>query len=250
MKKIIFTVAAVVAVMGSSFAQKATLDNPWSLEGGINYSGAGGIDWKAPTIRARYFVNENIAARVQLGLGDPLNPNTPMSEKYTYNGAIGSVDEGKTGAFNINRMAWTAQIGGEYHLAGTDRLSPYFALGINFGGGSLKEVSTDAAPATPGSSDPSTFNYANGVSTEKTGGYSMFGVGLGAGLDVYVIENLYLGLELGLNFNSYNHKDGEYTSTVTGGGTTTTTTNVTPGHKETRLSTGAMNAAFRLGWRF
>jgi hypothetical protein len=60
MKKIIFTVATVVALAGSTFAQKATLDNPFSLEGVLNYSGADGIAWQAPTIRARYFVNENL----------------------------------------------------------------------------------------------------------------------------------------------------------------------------------------------
>lgn len=88
MKKIIFTVATVVALVGSSFAQKATTDNPWSLEGVINYSGAGGVDWKAPTVRARYFVNDNIAVRAQLGLGDPLNPNTAMSESHRFYGLI------------------------------------------------------------------------------------------------------------------------------------------------------------------
>ena len=236
MKKIIFTVAAVVAIVGSSFAQKATLDNPWSLEGGINYSGAGGIDWKAPTVRARYFVNENIAVRAQLGLGDGLG--TAMSEKYTFT-EFGDGTGGE-GTLDINRMAWNAQIGGEYHLAGTDRLSPYFALGLNFGGGSSK--------ATTANSNGTAF--VDGLSTERTGKFSMFGVGLGAGLDVYVIENLYLGLELGINFDTYNYGEVENTTTVVAGGTTTVTTAVTPGYKETYLSTGAMNAAFRLGWRF
>ena len=250
MKKIIFTVAAVIAVVGSSFAQKATLDNPWSLEGGINYSGTGGIDWTAPTIRARYFVNENIAARVQLGLGDGLG--TAMSEKYTYNAPMGGVNEGKTGTMEVKRMAWTAQIGGEYHLAGTDRLSPYFALGINFGGGSAKVTSTDASSANLGDSNPdkSDFTYTNGFNSELTGKYSMFGVGLGAGLDVYVIENLYLGVELGLSFNNYKYGESNLTYSQTTGGTTVTTTAVSPEYKRSYLSTGAMNAAFRLGWRF
>lgn len=234
MKKIIFTVAAVIAVVGSSFAQKATLDNPWSLEGGINYSGTGGIDWTAPTIRARYFVNENIAVRVQLGLGDGLG--TAMSESKTFLGA----NAGEEGTLEIKRMAWNAQVGGEYHLAGTDRLSPYFALGLNFGGGK--------STATTENSDGTAF--VTGLSTERTGGFSMFGVGLGAGLDVYVIENLYLGVELGLNFDTYNYKDTESTVTMVAGGTTVSTTTTTPGRKETYLSTGAMNAAFRLGWRF
>lgn len=254
MKKIIFTVAAVVAVMGSSFAQKATLDNPWSLEGAINYSGTGGIDWKAPTVRARYFVNENIAARVQLGLGDPLNPNTAMSEKYNYfeNGD----GTGRDGTLEINRMQWKAQIGGEYHLAGTDRLSPYFALGINFGGGNSKIVGTDVFPANPadlqnGNPDKSDFGYANGFSSERTGKFSMFGIGLGAGLDVYVIENLYLGLELGINFDSYKYGEGNltYTTPAAGGGSTTVT-GVSAEYSKSHLSTGPMNAAFRLGWRF
>lgn len=238
MKKIIFTVAAVVAVMGSSFAQKATLDNPWSLEGGINYSGTGGIDWTSPTIRARYFVNENIAARVQLGLGDGIG--TPMSESYIFNAPAPGVDAGKTGTLDINRMAWNAQIGGEYHVAGTDRLSPYFALGIDFGGGKSTAKTVDSDGTT----------YVNGLTTERTGKRSMFGVSLGAGLDVYVMQNLYLGVELGLGFRADNFGDVESTVTMTSGGTTVTTTTVTPGHKETRLSTGAMNAAFRLGWRF
>ena len=238
MKKIIFTVAAVVAVVGSSFAQKATLDNPWSLEGAINYSGAGGIDWSAPTIRARYFVNENIAIRAQLGLGDGLG--TAMSEKYTFNAPAPGLNAGQVGTLDINRMAWNAQIGAEYHLAGTDRLSPYFALGLNFGGGGSTAKTVDSDGVT----------YVNGLSTERSGKFGMFGVGLGAGLDVYIIENLYIGFELGLNFDSYNYKDEESTITMTTGGTTVTTTTVTPGHKETYLSTGAMNAAFRLGWRF
>src|SRR5690554_5168255 len=116
MKRIILTVTAAVAMAGGTFtfAQKATLDNPWSLEGIINYSGTGGVDWKAPTIRARYFVNDNIAARVQLGLGDGLG--TPMSESYTYNAPDPGPNAGETGSFDINRMSWNAQVGAEYHL--------------------------------------------------------------------------------------------------------------------------------------
>ncbi len=236
MKKIIFTVAAVVALVGSSFAQKATTDNPWSLEGVINYSGAGGVDWKAPTVRARYFVNDNIAVRAQLGLGDGLG--TAMSESHRfYENADGT---GNEGTLDINRMAWNAQIGGEYHLAGTDRLSPYFALGINFGGGK-SAAKTENSDGTA---------YIAGISSERSGGFSMFGAALGAGLDVYVMENLYLGVELGINFSSYNHADVESTTTMTMGGTTVTNKTVTAGMKEGYLSTGAMNAAFRLGWRF
>jgi opacity protein-like surface antigen len=235
MKKLAILVGAVL-LSGATFAQKATLDNPFSLEGVLNYSAGTGIDWQAPTIRARYFVNENIAARVQLGLGD--NLGTPMSETQNfYENADGT---GNTGSLEIKRMNWVAQVGGEYHLDGTDRMSPYFALGINFGGGSQKSTLTESDGTS----------YVQGLTGTGEGKMSMFGVGLGAGMDFYVVENIYLGVELGLNFGSYNYSDVTQTSSFTSGGTTVTNTSVTAGSKETHLNTGAGNAAFRLGWRF
>lgn len=237
MKKIIFTVAAVVALVGSSFGQKATLDNPFSLEGVLNYSGANGIAWQAPTIRARYFVNENIAGRLQIGLGDGLG--TPMSESYSF--AQNPDGTGEIGTREINRMNWMAQIGGEYHLAGTDRLSPYFMLGINFGGGSSTTTNTNIVSDGAGG-----YDYFADVSSEVVAKRSSFGVAAGAGLDFYVIENLYLGVELGLNYMTVNTKDAEITTTVAGNSTTATVL----GNKMSFLQTGAGNVAFRLGWRF
>ncbi|MEN9442790.1 MAG: hypothetical protein RLZ33_2867 [Bacteroidota bacterium] len=244
MKKLAILVGAI-ALTGSTFAQKATLDNPWSLEGGINYNSGTGIDWNAPTIRARYFVNENIAARVQLGIGDGLG--TPMKESYTV--YDGDSLNGATGTAEIKRMNWVAQIGAEYHLAGTDRMSPYFALGINFGGGSQKQTTSDAMPKiTPTDIDAAASTYGKGVNYTDEGKMSMFGVSVGAGMDFYVFENIYLGVELGLGFSSYNYKD--YTGTLTTTTPATTTEVFSPGSKESHLSTGAANAAFRLGWRF
>jgi len=241
MKKLAILVGAIV-LTGSTFAQKATLDNPWSLEGVINYNSTSGIDWQAPTIRARYFVNENIAARVQLGLGDGLG--TPMKESYTV--YDGDSLNGATGTAEIKRMNWVAQIGGEYHLAGTDRMSPYFALGINFGGGSQKQTTSEALPDI--NLDASNSSYSKGDSYTDEAKMSMFGVSVGAGMDFYVVENLYLGVELGLGFSSYNYKD--FTGTMTTTTPATTTEFFGAGYKESHLNTGAANAAFRLGWRF
>ncbi len=232
MKKIMFTALALIAFAGTSFSQKATLDNPWSLEGVLGFTNPGGINWAAPTIRARYFVNDNIAARVQLGLGDGLG--TPMSESYTfYENADGTGGEGTQ---DINRSSWNAQIGAEYHLAGTSKMSPYFGLGINFGGGSVKE-SWDKYDGT---------GYNANVGVEAEGKMSMFGVGVLAGMDYYVLENIYLGLELGLTYSSVSYSDQTQDVTTPAG----TTKTVNAGSKETYLSTGAASAAFRLGWRF
>ncbi|MDD2982577.1 MAG: outer membrane beta-barrel protein [Crocinitomicaceae bacterium] len=233
MKKIIFTAAAVIALAGSSFAQKATLDNPWSLEGGINFSGANGINWQAPTIRARYFVNENIAARVQLGLGD--GAGTPMSKTERvneFNNGTGGVGEIVT-----KNNTWNAQLGGEYHLAGTDRLSPFFSLGINFGGGNVTITEENVNFGA----------FSSGWTSEEKIKTNMFGVAVGAGIDFYVVENLYIGLELGLNFNRQNFKDEEYVKTSPGGVSVKT---ITAGKTQTVLETTALNTGLRLGWRF
>jgi opacity protein-like surface antigen len=63
------------------------------------------------------------------------------------------------------------------------------------------------------------FNVGNDTRTE----ISSFGLNLGAGIDYYVAENIYLGLELGFNYNS---ADGTKTSGFAGG------------------------SAVRMGWRF
>jgi outer membrane protein W len=228
MKKLAILVGAIL-LSGATFGQKATMDNPWSLEGAVAFGGASGVTWTAPTVRARYFVKENIAIRASLGLGDGLG--TPRSESYTYyqNGD----GTGSTGTLEISRMSWNAQIGGEYHLAGTDRMSPYFMAGLNFGGGSSTGTTTNSDGDM----------YVAGLNAEQTGGFSMFGVQLGAGMDYYVAENIYVGLELGLSYNSYSH---DATISKANG----TTVGYEPETSESYLSTAAGNAALRLGWRF
>lgn len=228
MKKLAILVGAIL-LSGATFGQKATMDNPWSLEGAVAFGGASGVTWTAPTVRARYFVKENIAIRASLGLGDGLG--TPSSESYTF--AENPDGTGATGTFDISRMSWNAQIGGEYHLAGTDRMSPYFMLGINFGGGS--------ETGTTENSDSET--YVAGLSAEQKGGFSMFGVQVGAGMDYYVAENIYVGLELGISYMSKSM--GDVTQTLNGD-----LINTIPGSSESYLSTAAGNAALRLGWRF
>lgn len=230
----------VVATAATSFGQtyaeveKATTETPLSMEILVNAGGTG-INWTAPTLRMRYFFTDNIAARIQIGLGDGLG--TPSSETLRfYEDADGG---GGEGSVEISRSAWNAQIGGEYHFAGTQKLSPYAALGINFGGGSRSEVWTDA--------DGNAGTYVDGLNGTIEGGYGMFGIGLGAGMDFYFVENVYLGLELGFGWSNFNYDDSEIETEFTAGGVTTTTTQVNPGRSESFIGT---NAALRLGWRF
>jgi outer membrane protein W len=231
MKKLLVLVGAV-ALVGSTFAQKPSADDSkYSLEGNLNYAAGTGIQWSAPTVRFRYFVNDNIAARVQLGLGNGVDPR-----KEVFNFAENIDGSGAVGTKTITRMSWMAQIGGEYHLAGTDRFSPYFMLGVNFGGGSrVEEWSNSNGTA-----------YQADLSAKVENKVSTFGVNIGAGMDYYVAENIYLGFELGLGVNNRNVADG--TTSVTTGGVTTTSKSL--GGSVSSMGTSALNTAFRLGWRF
>lgn len=238
MKKILLTGCLVLATAAASFGQtyadveKSTTETPFSMEVLVNNGGTG-INWTAPALRLRYFVNDNIAARLQIGLGD--GSGSPSSESLRfYEDADGGGEEGSA---EISRSAWVAQIGGEYHFTGTQKLSPYVALGVNFGGGS-QSLATE-------NSDGS--SYVQDLNVESEGGYSVFGAGLGAGMDFYFVENVYIGLELGIGFSRFNYDDSEQVNTITTGGTSTSVTTVNPGYTESFIGT---NAAFRLGWRF
>jgi len=225
MKKLLVLVGAV-ALVGSTFAQKPSADDSkFSLEGGID-----GLNWSAPALRFRYFATDNIAGRLQIQLGDGMN--TPASEEYTYPEQGGS----GLGTERIQRMMWMAQLGAEYHLAGTDRLSPYFALGVNFGGGSQ----TDTWTNFDGN------GFANDFSAKVENGFNMFGFGLGAGMDVYIFENVYFGAEIGFRYMARTNNG--QVATFTSGGVSTTVTGQDV--KLTYMGTNPLNASFRLGWRF
>ena len=179
MKKLMILVSAV-ALSGTMFAQKGTTDNPWTLEGSVNYTSADGLDWQAPNVRARYFFKDNMAGRLTLG----------------YNSS--SVNDSNSVSGN------SVGLGFEYHLAGNDKMSPYFSAGLNFGGSNTTINNVEA----------------------KT---SSLGLGIGAGLDYYVAENIYLGLEIGLlNYGSFKVGDGDATTGMNLGG----------------------GSSIRMGWRF
>jgi opacity protein-like surface antigen len=245
MKKLMIFVGALT-LTGSLFAQKPASDDArYSLEGLANLNTTDGMSFAAPSIRLRYFATDQIAGRLQFGFGgDGSSISTiPSKESYTYVNSAGD----KEGTVDIARSAFDVQLGAEYHLAGTSKMSPYFAGHIGFGRGSEDQTWTDVFYSVPG--DPtSELAYTEGFSVSATGGYSTFSWGVGAGFDYYVAENLYLGLELNLTSTSVTNDD--LVKDITTPASTTPTTITTLGNKMSYTNIGAAHGSVRIGWRF
>lgn len=247
MKKVILTgciamsALFVSSVNAQTFAdvEKATDATPFSIETTLLENYGNGITWTTPTIRGRYFATENIAARLQISLGDNLGSAMNTTTRFAEN-ADGS---GEEGTLEVARMAAIFQVGAEYHFLGTQKLDPYTYIGINFGFGKQTTTGTsyNDGAVIPGAGYNADHNF------ESTGGYSLIGGTIGLGMDFYFVENVYLGVELGVGITGYNFKDGERTDNFLVGTTPTENKIISLGGSESYLGT---QGALRLGWRF
>jgi outer membrane protein W len=242
MKKLSLLLGGVV-LSTAVMAQKPTEGAPMSLEGNVNGVAAFSFAQSSPQflqnqatspmisvggLRFRYFVTNNIAVRLSLGFS---------SSKRTQNFYENPVDlTGNSGTYVTKMGTSTIGIGGEYHFKGTEKLSPYAGLDINFGMGKT----TTEGEQTDGVTWVAT-DYAE-KSERKAAG---FGVGLVAGTDYYFAEHFYIGVELGIGFNAHTAKEGMNSTTVAG----VTTESKTAEEKNSGFATNA-TGLFRLGWRF
>ena len=247
MKKIILTGCLAVTtllvsnVSAQTFAEveKPTDGTPFSIEMLIS-ANQNGINWGAPALRARFFLNENWAIRGQLGIGDGSGAAMKRTDYFTEN----PDGTGGEGFVTMNKAAMNVQLGGEFHFIGTRKLSPYAALGLNIGIGNQKFVRENSND-TPGSTP---YSYSEGYSGFSKGGYFVVGGFLGFGMDFYFVENVYLGLELGLGMNAEigGKSKAEITYPVVGG-SETVDVELPKKYSQTHLGT---QATFRIGWRF
>lgn len=224
MKKLSLLVGGL-ALSTLALAQKPDAGTPFSLEGQLGWN-TSTLSFNAPSIRARYFLSDNLAARVTFGMSN-LKTTDNYYELPNNGGGAGT---------EINKnSSWTAALGAEYHFEGTDRLSPYVGADILFGGGNNR--------AEWANYDGTGYNAD--FTAETNAKTSRIGVNVVAGTDYYFAENFYLGLELGFGFGANTVKEGESTTT-TGG---VTTESKTPEAKSSFIGNNAIGT-FRLGWRF
>ncbi|MGV3609938.1 MAG: outer membrane beta-barrel protein [Fluviicola sp.] len=247
MKKLSLLLGGVI-LSTAVMAQKPTEGAPMSLEGNVAGIAAFGFGNSSPTnlngttnggttptivapgLRFRYFATENIAIRLSVGFSSSKTTNNFYE--------VEADNSGGAGTYVTKLGTTTIGLGAEYHFKGTEKLSPYAGLDINFGMGSRTEKGEQTDGVIWRALD---YTYE---SKQKTSG---FGVGLVAGTDYYFAQNFYLGVELGIGFNAYTAKEGT-TSENLGGGTPTVETTGNE-MKQSGFSNNAMGM-FRLGWRF
>ncbi len=224
MKKLSLLVGTLL-LASLSFGQKPSDGAPMSLEGQIGLS-SNDIYFASPSLRYRYFFAENMAVRATFGMNSLTNTNN-YAEMPDGTGAIGTEV--------IKNSGWNFAIGGEYHFAGTEKLSPYGGLDIMLGGGKINEAWTNYDGT----------GYLLNYSAKYNAPTSMFGVNLVGGVDYYFAENFYFGLELGLGWQSTNNKVATTETTIG----SVTVKGTEPASKDAYLGNNAIGT-FRLGWRF
>lgn len=229
MKKLALLVGAI-ALTGTTFAQRPTDSNPFSLEGGLSLNSTTNT-FNAPMLKLRYFAADNIAIRLGLQMD-----NFKEVENFYGFDAQGDETADSLGTLTTkDRLTWIS-LGGSYHFSQMDRLSPYVALDVMIGSGSTKieGVDTDGV------------GYDAGRKSTSTVKQSGLGLNIAGGFDYYFAENVFIGGEVGFMFLSAKDKGGEASTTV---GSTTTTSTFLPLGSSSSFGNSA-TAAIRLGWRF
>ena len=229
MKKLAVLVGAI-ALTGSSFAQRPTDSNPFSLEGGLSLNTTSNT-FNAPMLKLRYFASENFAVR----LGLQMNNEKTVDNYYGFDAQGDETADSLGTVTSKDRLTWVS-VGGSYHFSQMDRLSPYVALDIMIGSGSTKieGVDTDGA------------DYVAGLTTSASSKQSGLGLNIAGGFDYYFAENVFIGGEVGFMFLSAKDKGGESSSTF--GSTTLSGTTLSSGSASSFGNSAT--AAIRLGWRF
>lgn len=193
----------------------------------------------APLIRARYFLSDDLAARVQLGF---------FTNNNTSNFAENPDGTGGTGSRERTNSYFDVRLGIEKHLGSHEKFSPYLGAEFMFGSGSAKETWTNSNDGTTFTlNDRATIdgNWSGGGGLLYNPGTTI-GFNLILGADYYVFEQLYVGAEFGYGFMSNNRPD--VVTELSVGGATNKFTAL--GGSTSGLGMYNMNGGMRIGIRF
>lgn len=159
------------------------------LQASSPFNGSGST-FSISGIRGRYFMSDNSALRVNLGL--MYNSNSTITQQ---SGDDQEQLQTTTNVFNIDLRP-----GYEYHFSGTDRLSPYFGGGLIFEMQSTSEVTEveDGDNVEEWTVKNGQIQAGGQTLGPNQNGFTDLGLEGVAGVDYYFAESLYIGAELSL----------------------------------------------------
>ena len=175
-----------ISLFGNVLAQKP-IKGERSAEVNLNFqTGAAAISYDLPAeLRFRYFLKDNVALRLRLGMN-------ASSNKYAISNPQGTIISevvSKTG------FGFTFAPGIEKHFVGTKKLSPFMGaqIAMSLSGGDRKDISNS------GYANPSNNLVIEGDYYHSKSG-SKFALNLGGYMvaDYYFAEHIYLGAEFGI----------------------------------------------------
>lgn len=175
-----------ISLLSNLLAQKP-IKGERSAEVNLNFqTGAAAISYDLPAeLRFRYFLKDNVALRLRLGMN-------ASSNKYAISNPQGTIISevvSKTG------FGFTFAPGIEKHFVGTKKLSPFMGaqIAMSLSGGDRKDISNS------GYANPSNNLVIEGDYYHSKSG-SKFALNLGGymGADYYFAEHIYLGAEFGI----------------------------------------------------
>lgn len=197
-----------------------------TLEGQTTIGGVVMSKRLAPSVRFRIFATDKLAFRGTFGLSN----YTTKDEFY----ANEDNNSGAKGTYTAKNTVWNVAVGAEYHVEGTERVSPYIAVDLTYGAG---KTIVDAVNAN-GSS------YVANYSRDAELPNMRYGVAVMGGLDYNFSRRFYLGGEIGIQVTTRTRGEGK-TTTVNNGVTVNQTSNMI------KYGTASdLIAAIRLGFRF
>lgn len=255
MKKIILAVALMAAVSTSAVAENNYKPEAGSFATELNYSFGGANDgaFELPDqdnygIKLRYFFSDNMVIRLNLGLGTSSNKTTRYTAFYQENPDPNTGDAVKAGEYEDVTTSKTTTFsimpGFEYHFDKFNRISPYVGAELGIRTSVSKNVTENEA-RTNWDENLNKENRPESRNEDKHPGIG-FRFNLITGCDVYIVEGLYMGVELGLGYDMMSYKRGTTTSEI---GDVTTETEGGSSNRESSFKFSA-TPSLRIGWVF
>ena len=264
MKKILLVALGVSLFMVPAQAQKQA-GGEKNLQ--VLFAPLGGSPISLNGISFRKFNGDGTSAwRVNLfiGLTNKKEVVIQASDTSHYSQSAGNVTYGLNpeGDKKTSGMTISIRPGYEMHMAGTEKLSPYWGAELLFSTTS-STIETDTVDHTTNTNTGAAISVPYAVYTKKRtgdGASTTFGLNIIAGCDYYIAKNLSLGAEIGFGFSTTSMPDIEdqrldvTTTTTQVPPSITTTYSVVSKAKEkqgTSMQVGPnVVGQFKLGWLF